>query len=274
MQCSNSKLTRDAVLSRFFPDYQPAANAVSTGLSGGSCIIENGDQRLVLRQHHTPQDAEYHFLRQYHALSQLPDDLAPRPRFYTPGWMAVDYFAGEVKSALPEPRQLAAMLYYLHQQPRFGWRISLLPLLQGYWQQSAPARRTPFWLRQLHRLRKAGEPVPLRLAPLHMDIHAGNIVHTAAGLRLIDWEYAGDGDIALELAAVWVSSDAEHRQLVGDYAALAKIEPQCLWRQVQRWRPWLLMLKAGWFECRWVQTGEQRFITLADETWCQLKTNG
>jgi thiamine kinase-like enzyme len=37
-----------------------------------------------------------------------------------------------------------------------------------------------------------------------MDVHAGNIVHTEAGLRLIDWEYAGDGDIALELAAVWM----------------------------------------------------------------------
>jgi aminoglycoside phosphotransferase (APT) family kinase protein len=38
-----------------------------------------------------------------------------------------------------------------------------------------------------------------------MDVHAGNIVHTKAGLRLIDWEYAGDGDIALELAAVWIA---------------------------------------------------------------------
>jgi aminoglycoside phosphotransferase (APT) family kinase protein len=46
-----------------------------------------------------------------------------------------------------------------------------------------------------------------------MDVHAGNIVHTKAGLRLIDWEYAGDGDIALELAAVWIAPTA-HRQLV------------------------------------------------------------
>jgi aminoglycoside phosphotransferase (APT) family kinase protein len=41
-----------------------------------------------------------------------------------------------------------------------------------------------------------------------MDVHAGNIIHSESGLRLIDWEYAGDGDIALELAAVWIASRA------------------------------------------------------------------
>jgi thiamine kinase len=47
-----------------------------------------------------------------------------------------------------------------------------------------------------------------------MDVHAGNIVHTPAGDRLIDWEYAGDGDIALELAAVWMPDDAARGQLI------------------------------------------------------------
>jgi thiamine kinase len=271
---NNSKLTRDEVLSRYFPDYQPAAELTVTGLSGSSCIIENGAQRLVLRQHHDPHDAESHFLRQYHALNQLPVDLAPPPRFYTPGWMAVDYIDGEMKTELPEERKLAALLYYLHQQPRFGWRIALTPLLQRYWQHSSPSRRTPFWLSRLQRLSRHGEPVPLRLAPLHMDIHAGNLVHTQNGLRLIDWEYAGDGDVALELAAVWLEDEAQRQSLVNEYARQAKMDVDGLWQQVRRWRPWVLMLMAGWFECRWQQTGEQQFITLANETWCQLKKNG
>ncbi len=89
----------------------------------------------------------------------------------------------------------------------------------------------------LKRLRKAREPRPLRLSPLHMDVHAGNLVHSASGLKLIDWEYAGDGDIALELAAVWVENTEQHRQLVNDYATRAKIYPAQLWRQVRRWFP-------------------------------------
>ena len=182
---NNNRLTRGEVLSRYFPQYHPVA-ASQTGLSGGSCIIEHHSHRLVLRCHHDPDAPESHFLRQYHALKHLPENLAPRPHFYTRGWMAVEFFHGKVESRLPDADELAGLLYHLHQQPRLGWRISLLPLLEQYWQCGDPARRTPCWLRALKRLRKRGEPRPLRLGPLHMDVHGDNIVRTASGLRLID----------------------------------------------------------------------------------------
>ena len=205
MRFSNNKLTRDELLSRFFPHYHPVASLSQTGLSGGSVIISDGDQRRVLRQPHDPSAAACYFRRQYRALRRLPARLAPNPLFYSPCWMVVEYCVGEVKSELPDCPQLSGLLYDLHQQPRFGWRVSLGPLLAQYWQRSDPARRTPRWLRWHQRLCRRGEPRPLRLAPLHMDVHAGNIIHSDAGLKLIDWEYAGDGDIALELAAVWIA---------------------------------------------------------------------
>ena len=270
---NNNRLTRDEVLSRYFPQYHPVVPSQS-GLSGGSCIIEHQAHRLVLRCHHDPYAPESHFLRQYHALKQLPENLAPSPRFYTRGWMAVDFFHGKVESRLPEADELAGLLYYLHQQPRLGWRISLLPLLEQYWQCSDPTRRTPRWLQLLKRLRTKGEPRPLRLGPLHMDVHGDNIVRTASGLRLIDWEYAGDGDIALELAAVWAADESQRRQLVHAYAKHAHSEPDVLWRQVRRWQLWVMMLKVGWFEYRWQQTGDRQFIRLADETWRQLTMKG
>lgn len=268
---NNNALSRDEVLSRFFPHYRPVADG-QTGLSGGSVILARAETRLVLRRHHDPDARGYPFLRQYRALNRLPERLAPKPRLYIPGWMAVDYLRGEVRSQLPDTDDLAGLLYHLHQQPRFGWRIHLLPLLEQYWRGSDPSRRTPRWLRRLKRLRQQGEPQPLRLAPLHMDVHAGNIVHTESGLKLIDWEYAGDGDIALELAAVWVDDVARRRQLVNDYAVRGKMSPESLWQQVRRWDPWVQMLKAGWYEYRWRQTGEQHFIGLADATWRQLLT--
>lgn len=271
MRLRNNKLTRDAVLSRYFPHYRIDASPGTSGLSGSSCILQDGERWLVLRQHHAPDAPESDFLRQYHALRRLPATLAPKPVFYTPGWMAVQFLAGEIKSVLPATRPLAALLYDLHQQPRFGWQLALLPLLEQYWQQCAPARRTPFWLRCLQRLRKQGEPRALRLAPLHMDVHAGNIVHTAQGLRLIDWEYAGDGDVALELAAVWTDDNRQRYQLTQVYAARAHMAPEILWRQVLRWRPWVLILMAGWFECRGQQTGDEQFFTLANDIWRQLQ---
>ncbi len=120
---------------------------------------------------------------------------------------------------------------------------------------------------------KNGEPRPLRLAPLHMDVHGDNIVLTSAGLRLIDWEYAGDGDIALELAAVWVEDERQHRQLADAYAARANRRPAAMATDTIM-APRVIMLKAGWFEYRWRQTGEQQFIRLADETRRQLRMKG
>lgn len=269
MRSSNSKLTRAGVLARYFPGYQPAAAQTLQGLSGGGCLIVRDEQRLVLREQRASALSQAQFLRQYRALRRLPESLTATAHFCAAGWMAVDYLPGEVKTDLPEANELARVLRELHRQPRFGWRVLLQPLLTQYWQTSDPARRTPGWLRALKRLNRQGEPRPLRLSPLHMDIHAGNLVHTTNGIRLIDWEYAGDGDIALELAAVWSEdSDARYR-LVKAYAARAQIDPALLWRQVLRWRPWVLMLMAGWYECRWQQTGDRQFITLADEIWRQ-----
>lgn len=274
MPLRNNKRTRQDVLTRYFPQYRVIAPQAPVGLGGASCIIERGDHRLVLRQHHDAAAPAAHFRRQFRALKRLPADLAPKPHLFIRDWMAVAFIAGEIKSELPDTPTLAAMLYHLHRQPRLGWQVTLLPLLDSYWQQAAPGRRTPFWLAQLKRLRKAGEPKALRLAPLHMDVHAGNIVHTTAGEKLIDWEYAGDGDVALELAAVWMPDEASRGQLIAAYARNANMNALTLARQVARWRPWVIMLMAGWFEMRFQQTDDEQFIALADDAWRQLQTKG
>ena len=133
MRLRNNKLTRDALLSREFPHYHIVASPETAGLSGSSCLLQNRARRPVLRQHHDPDAPESDFLRQYHALRRLPPTLAPKPVFYTPGWMAVEFLAGEIKSVLPAHRPLATLLYDLHQQRRFGWALSLKPLLEYYW---------------------------------------------------------------------------------------------------------------------------------------------
>jgi nicotinamide mononucleotide transporter len=49
--------------------------------------------------------------------------------------------------------------------------------------------------------RRAALPPPARLAPCHHDLHHRNFVDTPAGLVAIDWEYAGPGDPAADLAS-------------------------------------------------------------------------
>lgn len=49
--------------------------------------------------------------------------------------------------------------------------------------------------------RRAALPPPERLASCHHDLHHRNFVDAAGGLLAIDWEYAGPGDAAADLAS-------------------------------------------------------------------------
>jgi len=53
--------------------------------------------------------------------------------------------------------------------------------------------------RELARRRAALDP-PIRLAPCHHDLHHRNLIESATGLVAVDWEYAGPGDPAADLA--------------------------------------------------------------------------
>jgi len=269
----SSDAALNALLQSRFPADQ-AAGSVSPlpGSSGQSLRLEWAGVPLVARRDVGNLQSGVSLRRHYRALRRLAPGLGPKPYALGDGWLVSEFISGDVVETLPDAGELAALLYTLHQQRRFGWRIQLLPLLMSYWQQSDPARRTPLWLRTLQRLRAQGEPRPLRLAPLHMDLHAGNMVRSAGQLRLIDWEYAGDGDVALEIAAA--SLDESDRQtLIGDYAQRAALDPQQLGLQVARWRPWTVALMAGWYERHFWQTRDSQFITLANDAWNRLKNN-
>ncbi|WP_338564770.1 phosphotransferase [Erwinia sp. E_sp_W01_6] len=103
-----------------------------------------------------------------------------------------------------------------------------------------------------------------------MDIHAGNVIRHNEEIRLIDWEYASDGDVALELAAIVAGNNLDcqqQTQLIAVYAQQQKLDPSLLGRQMRRWQPWLRLLMASWYELRWQQSQDAMFFTLAAEAW-------
>lgn len=266
--------TLQSVIGKYLPAAQ-AAGCFSPleGLSGGSLHFTIGTREYVARQQLETPIPGVSLARQYRALTRISPGIGSRPVCLANGWLIVEWLSGEVKSELPSLHSLTTLLYDLHHQPCFGWRINLLPLLENYWQRAASERRSLAWLRLLKKMKKQGEPKPLRLAPLHMDIHVGNLVHQAQGIKLIDWEYAGDGDVALELAAVVTANNIASEPLIHAYAQVSHIQVDELSRQVRRWCPWVILLMASWYECRWQQTQDTTFLTLADEAWCRLQVN-
>lgn len=217
--------------------------------------------------------------REYHILRKLNGSrLAPEAYGYADGWLLLAWRPGrslsenELDGSL---EQITSLVGRLHQQPLSGYRLSLLQLLEQYWQLSQPRHKHCRWLRALRRLQQRGEPKPLRTALLHMDIHPGNLIVCQGRLTPIDWEYASDGDVALELAAIIASnalSEQQQARLIAGYAAQQKLNEIALRRQICRWQPWLRLLMASWYELRWQQSGEAIFSTLAAQAWQRVLT--
>lgn len=242
------------------------------GLTGQSQAIESERGRFIARPAPHPaipfvdRQREYRILKKLHAARLTPAPLAG----YRQG-LLLPWQPGKVLSAEAFTQQLPriiSLLCFLHRQPLTGYRLTLLPLLWQYWQRCR--HRNLKWLRELQRLSRIGEPLPLRLAPLHMDVHAGNIVMSEDGLHLIDWEYAADGDVALELATVCVADPAHQQRWLAHYAQAAQLSFSSLQRRVQRWQPWLRLLMASWYQLRAEQSGEKALQQLAQQSWEQV----
>ena len=262
----------EAVIAR----YLPVADATGCfcaleGLSGTSFRLET-ELGLFNARKLPEQRLPGLSLHRYHkVLKQLPPGIAPQPYALVEGWLLSHWLEGDPLSGSLPTIELASLLHLLHRQPLFGWRVRIAPLLSYYWQQSSPMRHTAYWLRRLKLLLAAKEPQPLRLAPLHMDVHAGNLIQQAQGLGLIDWEYAGDGDVALELATILASNPFINDDFLPHYAHLAHLELDELHRQITRWQPWVKLLVASWYECRWQQTNQSQFAALADTAWQEMR---
>jgi len=242
------------------------------GLSGQSARITSEQGTLLARR--APQAAIPFVERQreYRLLQKLQvSQLAPRPFGWRDPWLLLEWLPGEMLpvSAFSQQRAaVVALLQRLHQQPLTGYRLNLTPLLQSYWQM-CPHKHWR-WQRRLQRLMAVGEPHPLRLAPIHMDVHAGNLIVTTDGLRLIDWEYAADGDVALELAAICAVDPHQQTEWVAAYAQTMQLAPARLQQQIRRWQPWLHLLMASWYQLRAEQTQDETLQQLARASWQDL----
>lgn len=262
----------DVVIGRYLPAADVAGSlSALKGLSGTSFRLDTEQGRFNARKLPEQRLPGLSLHRYHKILKQLPAHMGPQPYALVEGWLLSHWLVGETWSGPLPTSELAVLLSRLHRQPLFGWRVRIAPLLSYYWQHSAPDRRTPYWLRMLKRLLARGEPSPLRLAPLHMDVHAGNIIRQGQGLGLIDWEYAGDGDIGLELATLLAGNEFDRPDFLPCYARCAHIGIGELSRQVAHWQPWVTLLMASWYECRWQQTHQPHFVTLASQAWKKMK---
>jgi thiamine kinase-like enzyme len=144
--------------------------------------------------------------------------------------------------------ELAALLRRLHGQCRFRGGIDMFRRQHAY-EAAALARGCELppdyrrYQRHLERIRQAFAAHPIRTAACHNDVVAENLIDAAAGLRLIDYEYAGTNDPYADLGDAWAESHLwldQLEELVGHYHG--EPEPAL----VARARLWALVSKYGW----------------------------
>lgn len=138
------------------------------------------------------------FIVSRHARGEMPSAEAMRrgPLLRRAGaWMASLH-------ALPAPANLPAV--------DFGERAA------GYLARLAGGFAATL-ARELDRRRAALGP-PARLAPCHHDLHHRNFIDDGARLLAVDWEYAGPGDPAADLASCIGYHDLDDAQSDAIYA--------------------------------------------------------
>jgi thiamine kinase-like enzyme len=186
---------------------------LTNGLTNANYRVDVDDQAFVVRIPGASTELlaidranELHNARIAAALGIGPAVLHHFPES---GATIVEFLHGRpmTNDALREPGmpgRIGAMLRVLHGGPRFLRDFDMLRLAERY---RALVERRGFPLPSGYRSRqptveeigRALAVRPLSAVPCHNDLLADNFIEQDGRLRLLDWEYSGNGDPAFEL---------------------------------------------------------------------------
>ncbi len=161
MLFSNNKLTRDELLSRFFPHYHPVASLSQSGPQRRQCDYQR--RRPAARAASAARSVCRHLLFSP-SVSRTPPTACQAGT--NPAVLLTLLDGGGVlrrgseKRVTGLPRSCQAYCMICISNRGLAGGLASIPLLAQYWQRCDPARRKPRWLRWHQRLRRQGEPCP------------------------------------------------------------------------------------------------------------------
>jgi len=136
-------------------------------------------------------------------------------------------------------RRIAAALHAFHNGPPLPARFSSFDVSEEY-RSTAFARGAEMpaayvWARQIARRIQAVRGVTAE-RPCHNDLLPANFIDDGSRVRIVDWEYAGMGDVFFDLANLSVNNgfgEAEHEALLLAYRGAVR-EPDLRALQLMR----------------------------------------
>ena len=149
-------------------------------------------------------------------IAHVPEHDALLCRFVPGGTLSPE----DVRSPATLPRVVAA-LRRCHDSPGGGGRFNAFNTVRSYHALARKfkvrfPRELSHALREMDRL-EAGIAPPERLRPCHNDLLPANFILHRGKVFILDWEYAGEGDVFFDLANLAANSlftpEDEHRLL-------------------------------------------------------------
>jgi thiamine kinase-like enzyme len=227
----------EEIAERVWPGRAVELEPLGGGITNRNFLVEVDGERFVLRIGGKDtallgidRRVEYEASRVAAALGVGPDVVD----FAEPeGFLVTRYIDGQPVAAeeirRPETlRSVARTLRHVHDGPQIPGRFDAFRVVEAY-SSTAAGRgvRVPDAygdaLGLAHAIERARGAQPLR--PCHNDLLNANLIDDGERIRIVDWEYAGMGDVFFDLANLSVNhelGEAENRMLLEAYAGAAQ----------------------------------------------------
>jgi thiamine kinase-like enzyme len=195
----------EGVVERVWPEGVDSVEALGGGITNHNFKVVAGGEAFVLRIGGKDTEllgidrsVEYHATRGAAALGIAPEVVA----FVEPeGYLVTRFLAGETGRVTTA--KAAALLSRLHAAPAFPGRFDAFRVVEVY--AATAASRGVTRTADYTRAKAIADRIEHRrggydLAPCHNDLLTANFVGAADRTWIVDWEYAGMGDPAFDLA--------------------------------------------------------------------------
>ena len=211
----------DPIVARVWPGGADAVEPLGGGITNRNFKVTAGGDAFVLRIGGNDTGLLGIDRQVEHTASLAAARLGIGPEvvaFLEPeGYLVTRFVEGEVGRV--SIAEAAAALHTLHAAPPIAGRFDAFRVVESY--AGIAGREAPDWATAIARqieARRAGAP----LVPCHNDLLAANFIHDGGRVWIVDWEYAGMGDPAFDLANYAVNNGLDEE---GDRALLAAYGP-------------------------------------------------
>ncbi len=215
----------DSVVERVWPGGVDTVSPLGGGITNHNFKVRTDGEDFVLRIGGNDTELLGIDRRVEHTASVAAAGLGIGPEvvaFVEPeGYLVTRFIEGEVGRVAIE--EAAAALRRLHRSPPIAGRFDSFRVVEVYAEAARagglPVAQVYTWAKELaDRIEARRGPIELR--PCHNDLLPANFVHDDRQVWIIDWEYAGMGDPAFDLANFAVNNglDADgDRELLAAY---------------------------------------------------------